>query len=230
MATGDWTNPVNSLSSAIVSRGVTAATKPPPGGGSFVFGFSAIVDNTPGVAALRSTIPSFNPLAVGGVIQGAMRRAPSFVDDGFAPVLFINLATDNVTALAYVLGLGDAEPSHIVLRKGALSVGAPDVAPGTSGVLRRSSASYSRGTWLYLRLLAEQQGNGDMLLTPQMSDLTQTPIGQPPNWQAIPGMAPFTDPAIGSLVGGYVGFGFRSEGISRRAAFFDQLEVYRQIP
>lgn len=229
MASANWLEPAGALGNSVVRRGVTKAATPPAGGGSFVFGFNLVADDQPGVAALRNAAIDFNPMSKGGSIMAAMMRAPSFVDGGFAPFVFLGLETDDVSSRAYLLGLGDGTPSHIILRKGILSEGLPDVAPGGSGVLRRSSGTIAVGAWTYLRLDGQLQGNGDMLLTVRICDFSSTPIGTPPVWTAIPGMAAVTDLAVDALVGGFAGFAFRAESDQRKAAFFDQVELYRQV-
>jgi len=133
-----------------------------------------------------------------------------------------------------LLGLGDGDPHHIVLRKGMLSTGLPDVVPGTQGVLRRSSATFALGTWLHLRLDMVVNQNGDVLLQVFQNDLAAHPIGTAPLWAAVPGMDEFIDDALevnsGSpaFTSGRAGFGFFTKDVTRRS-FFDAVEIYRQL-
>ena len=126
------------------------------------------------------------------------------------------------------------DPHHIVLRKGALSDGLPDLVPGTQGVLRRSTATFAAGTWLHLRLDMIVNQNGDVLLQVFQNDLVAHPVGTAPSWQAVPGMDQFIDDALAVNSGsqpftsGRAGFAFFTKDVTRRGVF-DQVEVYRQI-
>lgn len=121
-----------------------------------------------------------------------------------------------------------------MLRKGALSAGLPDVAPGTQGVLRRSTATSTPATWLHLRLDMVVNQNGDVLLQVFQNDLAAHPLGSAPSWQAVPGMSELVDDALGINSGsqpftsGRAGFGFFTKDVTRRG-FFDHVEVYRQL-
>jgi hypothetical protein len=132
-----------------VDRGVTTGIARPSSGGSF--GFNSL-STSQGVVGLFTNQVSFAPMAKGGSVRGALQRGPSGSPLNFAPFLFVGLQGPSVNDLGYLLGLGDGDPHHIVLRKGALSGGLPDVAPGTQGVLRRSTATAAAATWLHLRL------------------------------------------------------------------------------
>jgi hypothetical protein len=139
-----------------------------------------------------------------------------------------------VNDLGYLLGLGDGDPHHIVLRKGALSGGLPDIPPGTQGVLRRSTATFMPGTWLHLRLDMVVNQNGDVLLQVFQNNLVTNPLGGAASWQPIPGMSEFIDDALGINSGsqpftsGRAGFGFFTKDVTRRG-FVDHVEVYRQL-
>lgn len=233
MAEADWTVAGSSLGSGVVRKGVTAGISPPPGGGSFVYGFNS-VDLTPGAVALFANQVNYGPMAKGGRVTGAIKRGVSGGPQGFSPFLFIGLGGTDVTDLGYMLGLSDGDPSHLVLRKGSLVAGLPDVAPGGSGVLRRSTGEVSIDQWRHLRLDMIVNLNGDVRLQVFENDLSLHAIGTAPTWAAIPGMTEFVDDALGVNSGslpytsGRAGFGFASSDVTRRA-YFDQLEVIRQL-
>lgn len=242
MAQNDWTVLTGGLGSASVAKGVTAGVDKPNGGGSFVYGFNslAIVD---GAVGLHNNQVNFAPMAKGGSVRGAIKRAPSGGKTGFAPFLFIGLQGGAVTDQGYLLGLGDEDPHHIVLRKGSLVTGLPDVVPNppTTDVLMRSTASYEEDTWLHLRLDMILQGTGDVLLQAFINDLASNPVTAPV-WATVPGMEGpqypsiegFVDDVLGVNTGsvpftsGRAGMGFRVEDVTRRA-FFDHVEIARQL-
>jgi hypothetical protein len=187
-----------------------------------------------GVVGLFTNQVNFAPMAKGGSIRGAVQRGVSGGPLNFAPFLFIGLQGPSVNDLGYLLGLGDGDPHHIVLRKGVLSAGLPDVPPGTQGVLRRSTATFLPGTWVHLRLDMVVNLNGDVLLQVFQNDLALHPLGSAPSWQPIPGMGELIDDALGINSGsqpftsGRAGFGFFTKDVTRRG-FFDHLEVLRQL-
>src|SRR6476661_7056741 len=153
MAEADWTVLENSLSAGNVRRAASAGFVPPPGGGPYVFGFNSL-DTTQGAVGFFFNGLDFAPMAKGGSIRGCLKRGISGGPTGFAPFLFLGLQGPNVTDKGYLLGLSDADPCHITLRKGAIINGLPDLAPAPAdnGVLRRSSATFPRDTWFHLRL------------------------------------------------------------------------------
>jgi hypothetical protein len=227
----------NVLSAPNTARGVTAGTSKPSGGGNFVYGMNSLT-NVVGVVGLYATPQApntnFNPLVKGGDVRGAVIRAASGGLADWSAFLFIGLNGNDVANIAYILGLSDGNPCHIELRKGALVDGLPDAAPSGSAfpnILRQSSEVVVVDTWVHLRLEMVTNDNGDVIVNCYKS------TGQPvtaPVWQAIPGMAAFTDDALGinsgsvPLVGGRVGFGAKFADVTRRA-FFDHLEVAKQI-
>lgn len=242
MAESDWTILTDSLGGASVARGVTAGIDKPNGGGSFVYGFNskAVVD---GAVGLFANLVNFAPMSKGGSVRGALKRAPSGGNTGFAPFLFIGLQGPSVNDLGYLLGIGDDEPGHIVLRKGAIVGGLPDLAPNppSTSVLMRSTETFENDTWLHLRLDMIRQGSGDVLLQVFANDLDVNPVTSPV-WERITGMEGpqypsiegFVDDALGVNTGsapytsGRAGFAFRVEDVTRRG-FFDHLEVARQL-
>ncbi len=233
MAETDWTFLNDGLDAATVDRGVTTGVPRPPGGGNFVFGFNSLA-TAQGVVGLFTNQVHFAPMAKGGSVRGALQRGLSGGPLNFALSLFTGLQGPSVNDLGYLLGLADGDPHHIVLRKGALSGGLPDVAPGAQGVLRRSTATFLPGTWVHLRLDMVVNLNGDVLLQVFQNDLVAHPLGTAPAWSAIPGIGEFVDDALGINSGsqpftsGRAGFGFFTKDVTRRG-FVDSIEVYRQL-
>jgi hypothetical protein len=233
MAETDWTFLNDGLDAATVDRGVTTGIARPPGGGSFVFGFNSL-STAQGAVALFTNQLNFAPMAKGGSVRGAIQRGVSGGPLGFAPFFFVGLQGPSVNDLGYLLGLGDGDPHHVVLRKGALSGGLPDIPPGTQGVLRRSTGTFMPGTWVHLRLDMIVNLNGDVLLQVFQNDLVANPLGGAPSWQPVPGMSEFIDDALGINSGsqpftsGRAGFGFFTKDVTRRG-FLDHVEVYRQL-
>ncbi len=233
MAETDWTYLNDGLDAAAVDRGVTTGIARSPGGGNFVFGLNSLA-TAQGAVGLFTNQVNFAPMAKGGSVRGAIQRGQSGGPLNFAPFLFVGLQGPSVNDQGYLLGLGDGDPHHVVLRKGALSGGLPDVAPGTQGVLRRSTGTFLPATWLHLRLDMVVNLNGDVLLQVFQNDLVAHPLGTAPSWAAVPGMDQFIDDALGINSGsqpftsGRAGFGFFTKDVTRRG-FFDQVEVYRQL-
>lgn len=233
MAETDWTFLNDGLDAATVDRGVTTGIARPPGGGSFVFGFNSL-STAQGAVALFTNQLNFAPMAKGGSVRGAIQRGVSGGPLGFSPLLFVGLQGQSVNDLGYLLGLGDGDPHHVVLRKGVLSGGLPDIPPGTQGVLRRSTGTFMPGTWIHLRLDMVVNLNGDVLLQVFQNDLVANPLGGAPSWQPVPGMSEFIDDALGINSGsqpftsGRAGFGFFTKDVTRRG-FLDHVEVYRQL-
>lgn len=233
MASADWTDLDDSLSSGSIVRGVTGGFAPPSGGGSFIYGFNSL-DTAPGAAGLFCNLVDFSPAAKGGQITGALKRAPSGGRTGFTPLLFLGLGGHSVNDLGYLLGLVDGDPSRIALRKGALVGGIPDVAPGGSGILARSTGTVAVDEWVHLRLDMIVNLNGDVRLQCFRNDLGAHAIPGPYTWTAIPGIAEVVDDALGVTTGsapytsGYSGFAFCKSDVTRRG-YFDQIAIERQL-
>jgi hypothetical protein len=238
VASNDWTTLGNGLLSPNVEHGVTAGITGPNGGGSFCYAVNSLT-NVQGVvgryASPQSPNTDFNPLLKGGEITAALQRGVGGGQTGMAAMLFALLQGTDVSDDAYILGLADGDPSHIVLRKGSLALGLPDEAPdpdGANGILRRSTATYAPGTWVHLRLEAVVNDNGDVVLNCYQNDLTANTVDAP-NWEPIPGMAQFIDDLAGVNTGstpyasGRIGFAARVEDSVRRC-FFDHFTVTKQ--
>lgn len=243
MSQADWTVLTGSLGTTYIKRGVTAGVVKPNGGSNFVYGFNSIQLDE-GVSALTNNQVNFAPMAKGGSIRAAIKRAPGSGLENFAPFLFIGLQGTSVTDNAYILGLGDDDPHHIILRKGALSDGVPDVAPTPTvspRVLLRSSASYNNDTWLHLRLDMIVESTGDVILQVYQNDLDSNPVTLPV-WAVVTGMEGaqyptihgFIDDSLGVNTGlspytsGRAGFGHYNNDVGRQS-FVDHLEVARQL-
>jgi hypothetical protein len=232
MAELDWTELDDVLSSGSLARGVSAGFTPPPGGGSFVYGWNSL-DASDGSHGLYVNLVDFAPMALGGSIRACIKRAPSGGPLGFSAFLFMGLQGTSVNDEGYLLGLNNANPCRIELRKGSIAFGLPDVAPGGSGVLRRGSSSVALDEWVHLRLDMISEELGDVRLQVFQNDLDANPLGGAPVWDAIPGMAEFVDDALGvasgsvPFVSGYGGFAFQTSEVTRRAQV-DHLDLRRQ--
>ena len=234
MAAADWVLAANSLDAPDVAHGPSAGFTPPGGGGTFIYGVNSLT-NVVGTFARYATPQSpntnFNPMLSGGEISAAVQRGTGGGTTGMAAFIFLGLQGTDVGDDCYMLGLADGDPSHICLRKGSMSSGLPDVAPGgPDGILRRSTISFVPGTWVHLKLEMVVNGNGDVVLNCQYS--TAVSVASP-LWQAIPGISGFIDDALGvnsgslPFVSGRAGFG-ASVADSVRRCFFDQLVLAKQ--
>lgn len=238
MAESEWTALVDDPGLAAIDRGVTAGVARPNGGGSFIFGFNSLT-NAELAAALYTNQTNFAPTPAlrGGSVRAAVKRGISAGPINFAPFLIAGLQGTSSSDVAYLLGIGDADPAHIVLRKGSIFGGLPDEPPDTSptghGVLSRSVATYGKDTWLHLRLDWIVNLNGDVLLQVFRNDLNAHPVTAPV-WVAEPGLEQFIDDTLevnsgtAPYTSGRMGFGFKSRDISRRG-FFDHIEIARQV-
>ncbi len=245
MAETDWTALTDELNVASLDRGVTTGVPRPNGGGSFVFGFNSLVV-TQGGAGYFTNQANFAPTPAnkGGSIRGAIKRGVSAGAINFAPFFFIVGQGTSMNDSAYMLGLQDDSPYRVALRKGQLVQGIPSASPGTSGILRRTTATFSPDKWFHLRLDAIVNLNGDVILKVFENDLDVNPVTAPV-WTPVAGIedaalvgshgagTAFVDDALGINSGsapftsGRMGFGFFSKDISRRG-FFDHIECSRQ--
>lgn len=242
MSESNWTVATSSLSTGDVDRGVTGGIDRPNGGGSFTYGFNslAVAD---GAVALFANQAGFAPTASGMRISGAMKRHPGGGPTGWASFLFAGLQGSGVDDVGYMLGLSDASPAKIILRKGALNEGFPSetVDPSVNGVLAIGTVSVAQDTWVHLRLDMVVNLNGDVILNVFESDLVANPVTAPV-FAPVPGMdvldagsgRAFFDDTLGVNSGsqpfllGRVGFGFRVENVARRS-FFDHITVGKQL-
>lgn len=239
MAQTDWTLLSDALDDTTVKRFVTTRIERPNGGGSFCHGFNSRLVS-PGASGYFSNQTNFAPMAKGGSITGAIQRGVSGGDTNFAPMLFIGLQGPSVEDSGYLLGLGDAAPSKIILKKGTLGEQLSNLSTG-SGVLARSTAEYDQGTWVHIRLDMVVNLTGEVILLAFQSDLDDNAVTAP-SWEPIPGMdtispgsgiACIDDPggvATGSLpyLDGRAGFAMWCQDVARRA-YFDHLTLVRQL-
>ena len=243
MGETDWTYLSDALDAASLDRGATTGETPPNGGGSFLFGWNSLV-TTQGAAGKFTNQAGFAPTAAlkGGYVRGAIKRGVSAGDINFSPCFFLQCQGTSVNDHAYILGLSDEEPAHIVLAKKSIIEGLPtSPVAGQDGVLRVSSATYAKDTWLHLRLDAIVNLNGDVLLQVMASDLVANPVTSPV-WTVVGGMsATFVDDVLGvnsQLAGvsasfyqpftsGRMGVAFFTKDISRRG-WFDHIECAKQ--
>ena len=141
-------------------------------------------------------------------------------------MIFANLQGASVSDSGYILGLTEEEPSRIILAKGALTDG---LDPAGAGMLRLSSSSISKGTWVHLRLDVVEQPSGDVLLKVFQNDLSAHAVTSP-SWAAISGMADITDDALAYETGtvplttGRMGIAARMGTESGRYVYFDHFQ------
>jgi len=225
MAQTDFTLATDSLDSSQVRRVASNGFTPPNGGGSSVFVMHSVV-NTPGVAALYYNGIGFNPTDPdkGMRITMAMKKLPSGGNLGFAPMIFGLLDPNSVNDSAYILGIGDGEPGHLVLRKGHLVDGVPDVAAGAQGVLARSTEAIANNVWVHLYLEIVVNAGNDVVINVKKNDLLLHSVASPV-WTAVSGMPTFVDDNAGinsgslPLTSGRGGFGMYTSESTRRCAF-----------
>jgi hypothetical protein len=218
MGASNWTAVPGSAVPPNVAVGTSGALGVPNGGGSFVFGFNALVGG--GCAALRLTQASFAPTARGAIVSAAIRRIAGPDPAGSSVMLFASLGSDAVSAVGYLLGIGAG--GRLTLRKGRLDEGLPDVPVGASGVLARGTEVVPVDAWRHLRLEVVVNVSGDSVINCYQSDLGAHPVTAP-TWLPIPGMPPhpagvpgtaFLDDTLGIASGslpigpGRVGIGF----------------------
>lgn len=199
MASSDWQSLTNNISDGIAVSGATSGLTPMLGGGPNVWGYNS--SNSSASGALARKYVGSSPLPVfdkGCVFSGAMVRYISVGSTGYAVGIFACLGSDqaavDVNGTAYMLGLQDDDPSHIVLVKGPVSAGLPagNVGlVGSSTILRKSVNAVALGEWVHLQLDATVQANGDVHL--QCFRSSEPDLTNPPVFAAIDGMDLFTD-------------------------------------
>lgn len=240
MAETDWTELSGGLSDTEIAAGVTAGIARPNGGGSFVYGFNSLGVVT-GARGIFVNLASFAPMAKGGRITAAIQRGLSTGTTAFSPALFIGLQGSTVTDSGYLLGVSDADPAHIILKKGSITSGLAEATPPSGGVLAVGTVAKSAGTWYHLRMDMVVNDNGDVVLNVFENDLDTNAVTAPV-WDPIPGMddltpttgLAFIDDALGvnsgsvPHVSGRVGFAFSTSDTGRRG-YFDHVTVERQL-
>ena len=215
-----------SLSGGNIAAVTSTVITPPTGGGSFARGVRSLSNSIGVWAEYYSAIAAFTPTTKGASWSLAMQAVTPGAN--YAPLTFVCAGGTNISDDAYIFGIGNGDPAHLILRKGSIAGGLPDVEPATplqplnQGVLRRSVEAFSPGQWLHLRLMAARNANGDTVLSVARN------VGAVGSaiWEPIPGMDPFVDDAAGIATGtpsypsGFVGRGayFAQTG---RVAVFD---------
>lgn len=199
MASADWLLLTNSISDGIAVEGATSGLTPMTGGGPNVWAYNSSLSSASGTLARKyigsAPLPVFDK---GCVFSGAMTRYISVGSTGYAVGIFACLGSDqnavDANGVAYMLGIQDDDPSHIVLVKGPLSAGLPAGNVGLVGssvILRKSVNAVALGEWVHLQLDATVQANGDVHLTCLRS--SEPDLANPPVFEAIDGMDLFTD-------------------------------------
>lgn len=234
MASTDWTDLTDSLSTTDVRRGVTGGASVPNGGGTFVYVMRSLELVTGAVAKFTNQADfAPTPANKGMSVRGALARGVGGGASGFQPFLFAGCQGSLITSNAYMLGLTDGEESRLALVKGRVVDGIPNVAPGSNGVLRRSIDAFPLGAWQHLRLDQRVNANGDVVLTTYRNDLDANPVTAPV-WTPVAGLEQLIDDVAGANTGslpytsGRMGFGARFSDVNRRA-FFDHLECFREL-
>jgi len=237
MSSADWAELDNVLAAGTVLRGATGGITPPSGGGSAVYVMNSVDGTVTGAVGLYCLIADFSPLAKGGSISGCIKKLSSSGNTGFSPFLFIGASGHDVSDTAYLLGLENADPYRVVLRKtGTAGIlgGIPEAASGE--YLRRSSGQeqISDDEYRHLKVDMILEPTNDIVLQVFENDLSANPLGSAPDWQPIAGMTQFVDDVAGINSGsapylsGYAGFACSwAEAIGRRCAF-DHVVIERQ--
>ncbi len=164
MALANFALVANGLPVTSVDSGVIHLEDAADGGGNFVFAFNTILASAPGVQAYRSAVTGYAPLTNGGTVRAALKRGLTAISAGFDHFIFIGLATDDVGDFAYCLGLEEAQPARILLRRGLLSEGVLSFGRMTSS-LTETFALVDGQT-----LLVDVDGSGDQTVTFNTAD------------------------------------------------------------
>lgn len=237
MSQADWNLSGSSLGSGSVVVVETAAFPVAPGAAD---NFAQLMNSTTtaiGVVAYFHNGVGFAPTTAGGLMQGCIKKGISAGTAGWSPFLMACLqGTGTVADEAYILGFANTNPARLVLRKGALTGGLPDVAPPANpgdplvqGVIARSEDVFAVDEWVHLRLMVRVNGNLDAVITCERNDLSLH-AANAPVWQAIPGIDQIVDDGAGALTGtpafqlGRWGYGAWF-GDTQRRAMFDELYI-----
>ena len=233
MASVDWTTLTNSVSDGVAAHGVSAPFDNMEGGSDYFYAFHSSTSTVLGGMGKYSNVAA-GDFDLGSSVSGAVVRRASAGSTGYSVFIFTCLggsdASVSATNYAYLLGLSNADPSHIVLAKSTISSGIPDGAPGTLGILAKSSGIVDLNQWVHLKLEAIAQSNGDVILRCYRS---MANLDEAPSWEAIEGIDEFIDDITkinsGSLPldAGRPGFGF-SYAAQNRVAAVSNLQISRQ--
>lgn len=235
MGASDWTTCTNSLATSSVARNPTSGTPRPPGAGQYLFAMHSRIVQTGAVGLFVNQV-GFAPMPFGGIIHGMLTKLVSGGGTNFGAAFFFSAAGPDVSDVAYILALSEAEPAHLLLKKARQIDGLADEAPNptVNKILRRSVETFGMGEFVQVRLRVIDQPGGDVVLKVQKNDLTAVGANlTTPTWIDVPGMDPFTDDVTqintGSapLVGGRAGKSGFFRDVNRRVAF-DQVVVEKQ--
>jgi hypothetical protein len=242
MAQSNFTVLDNSLSISSIARGPIVGVDKPNGGGNFVHGFNSLTAVN-GSSGLYVNNINFSPITSGGQITAAISRGLGPADTGISVFAFFCLQGTDVADQGYLLGLSDNEPSRIILRKGTINGGIPDLTPDptVNGNLMASTTTYSKGEWVHLRLDVIVNTNGEVILQVFQNDLEANPVTTP-IWEVPEGMdGPFSPEITGfvddplqinsgsaPLLSGRAGMAVSINGAARRG-FFDEITLARKI-
>ena len=252
MGSADWAVMTGSVDGPTftgvnVLRSPTVGLTPPPGGGSELFAINSIADVS-GAVVVYSIVSGYAPTASGGSILGCIKRATSGGNLDWSTFLVGCAQGNSVSDGAYLLGLEDASPAHLVLAKvDAISTGIPaDNADGTNSatILRVSNDTFTIDEWLHLKWEIITQDNGDVVHKIYKNDLSTHDLGTPGNWVWV--AVEFSDQWTGTFADGYFidditgvnsesipytsgywGFGTVVANIARRS-YFDFIGITKQ--
>lgn len=177
------------------------------------------------VMAQRNLQAEFNPVPAAEEVEisGLLYRAPDADADRFSVFFYAQLATDDVTDFAYLVGLSAGQPGHITIARARPEAGLPFVDDDAAGtpppfpqiygdgltdeVLARSTDTVATGEWVHLRLTVLPQGIRSVLAV-YRNDLEANGLLKPV-WEPVAGIEEnFTDNS-GLVSGGYVGYGLQ---------------------
>jgi hypothetical protein len=232
MASADWTDAGNVADDSTIRRGASAGFPKPNGGGTFSYGFKSI-SNATGVVARYVNLAGFTPAAKGMDISAAIQIGPGSGAGKCSAFIFASMNNTDVSGVGYLLGLSNGDTPHLILRKGDIASGLPDVAPGSQGVLRRSVETFAAEEFWHLRLQCVKNTNGDLVINVLMSDLGAHAVSSP-SWVAVAGMDQFIDDQLGiasgsvPILSGYTGHGMRSEDVGR-VSYIEYIQLARQL-
>ncbi len=140
MSSQDWQELQNNLAQGAVRHGASLGFVVPNGGGNTVYAMHCLDGTVIGGVGLYADITNYSPLTKGGRASMCLKRRAGASNIGFSPFIFIGVQGNDINDKGYILGLEDADPYRIVLRKGALIAGVP--VAGTQAYFRRSSGQF----------------------------------------------------------------------------------------
>lgn len=247
MAEIDWALVDGSAAEGVITHKSSPGFPKPPGVAAGAAGCSyAFVSRVDGPNAVAKylNLPGWapGPSKKGGSMSGAM-LVPS-TSTGASIFLFCALARTPgdpppepppvMSSIAYMLGM--TATGRVILRKGRLDEGLPDVEPGTQGVLARSTEVFTGFKHLKLEVsITNIHWKGEAVLHAHSSDIPSWGMLNPA-WEQIAGMPMMIDDLLGihtgslPLVGGgYTGFGFHATAAGKVAYMGPYITPLRQL-